>query len=84
MARYIDADELLKKKWDADTRCGYVQVVDVGTIEEQPTVDVVEVVRCKYCTYKMKNAFGLGIICDKIGAYMPTENSFCSYGKKVK
>ena len=44
MTRYIDADKLLKKKWDADTRCGYVQVVDVGTIEEQPTADVVEVV----------------------------------------
>lgn len=34
MARYIDADKLLKKKWDADTRCGYVQVVDIGDIND--------------------------------------------------
>ena len=54
------------------------------TIDNQPTVDAVEVVRCKDCVYNMKNAFGLGIICDKIGAYMPTENSFCSYGAKME
>jgi len=28
----IDKDILIEKKWDADTRCGYVQVVDVGDI----------------------------------------------------
>ena len=36
--RLIDADALVEQRWDADTRCGYVQVVDVGTIEEAPTV----------------------------------------------
>ena len=54
------------------------------TIEKQPTADVVEVTRCKDCKYKIKNAFGLGIICDKVGAYMPSDNSYCSYGKKVE
>lgn len=42
MARAIDADELIKKAWDADTRVGYVQVVDVGDIEEAPTIDPVK------------------------------------------
>ena len=41
--RLIDADALLEKRWNADTRCGYVQVVDIGDIEEAPTVDAVEV-----------------------------------------
>lgn len=38
--RPIDADSLKEKKWDADTRIGYVQVVDVGTIDEEPTIDL--------------------------------------------
>lgn len=37
--RLIDADALKEKAWDADTRCGYVQVVDVGDIDEAPTID---------------------------------------------
>ena len=37
--RLIDADALLEKVWDADTRAGYVQVVDRGDIEEAPTIE---------------------------------------------
>lgn len=37
--RLIDADALVDKAWDADTRCGYVQVVDVGDIIEAPTIE---------------------------------------------
>lgn len=37
--RLINADALLTHAWDADTRCGYVQVVDVGDIEDAPTID---------------------------------------------
>lgn len=40
--RLIDADVLLEKAWDADTRVGYVQVVDVGDILEAPTIDSVK------------------------------------------
>ena len=50
--RPIDADALVEKSWDADTRVGYVQVVDVGSIEEAPTLDVVPVVRCKDCKHR--------------------------------
>ena len=36
----IDADELLDKVWDADTRVGYVQVVDRQDIEDaQPLIE---------------------------------------------
>lgn len=34
----IDRNELLKKTWDADTRCGYVQVVDRFDIDNAPTI----------------------------------------------
>lgn len=41
--RLIDADALIENEsWDADTRAGYVQVVDVGSILEAPTVDPVK------------------------------------------
>lgn len=45
MSRYIDADEILKKKWDVPFNGKYIQVVDVGDIEDMPTADVKEVVR---------------------------------------
>lgn len=37
--RLIDANALMEKVWDADTRIGYVQVVDRGDIEAAPTID---------------------------------------------
>ena len=43
MKQYIEREALLEKAWDADTRCGYVQVVDVGDILKAPAADVVEV-----------------------------------------
>lgn len=58
----IDKKALIdEKSWDAlikdyvtgDIQC--VQVVDVGDIEEFPTVDAVPVVRCKDCKYSLPN-----------------------------
>lgn len=41
--RLIDANALIENcSWDADTRVGYVQVVDVGDIEDAPTIDPVK------------------------------------------
>lgn len=42
--RLVDANKLLENAWDADTQCGFVQVVDVGDIENAPTVDAAVVV----------------------------------------
>ena len=51
MSRLVNADALLEKAWDADTRVGYVQVVDVGDILDAPTIDAVPVVRCRDCKW---------------------------------
>lgn len=54
MSRYIDADHL-KKSAEALQDCynGYSDTYDkaciIGLIDEEPTADVVEVVRCKDC-----------------------------------
>ena len=41
----ISRKALLEKAWEADTQCGYVQVVDVGDIEDAPAVDAAPVAR---------------------------------------
>ena len=56
MSRYIDADKLqrdLAYRWyDAPKRLSGIKVSML--IDEQPTADVVEVVRCKDCKHRPK------------------------------
>lgn len=90
-ADLISRSALLKKAWDADTRCGYVQVVDIGDILAAPTVDAVEVVRCKDCKwYKEGELLAPNKFCFRL--MHPTDNrhigynfsgdDFCSYGER--
>lgn len=48
MADLISRKALLEKAWEADTQCGYVQVVDVGDIEDAPAVDAAPVVHGRW------------------------------------
>lgn len=48
MAEYIDREALLQKAWDADTRVGYVQVVDIGDILDMSVADVAPVVHGRW------------------------------------
>ena len=54
-------------------------------IDEQPTIDVVPVVRCrdcKYCDERTTNKKGF-VVCN--ATHMDcTEDDFCSFGEKVK
>ena len=95
--RLIDADVLIEefKKWlpkegSEWLRCGIpplenLSVSAILTIEEQPTVEAVPVVRCKNCTH-----WGTGVAgetehvkCCEYGRYMVGENGYCVYGEKV-
>ena len=49
MADLISRKALTEKAWEADTQCGYVQVVDVGDIEDAPTIDPVHAAGACYC-----------------------------------
>lgn len=74
--RLIDADALKEKAWDADTRCGYVQVVDVGDIDNAPTIEP-EIVRCKDCKYWIAH--------DKRCVYLNhgfAPNMWCCHGER--
>lgn len=75
--RLIDADALLNHVWDADTRCGYVQVVDRGDIEEAPTA--VELVRCRDCKHWSRGNYGY---CFVHASYGMAPDDFCSYGER--
>lgn len=77
--RLIDADALIEKRWDADTRVGYVQVVDVQTILDAPTIDAVPVVRCVECKHN-RNCF----IKEMIIAETKQDNPYCSCGAKIE
>ena len=55
MARLIDADALIKEAC-AEGAYGYV---DAKQIADAPTVDAVEVVRCKDCDYSYECIGGL-------------------------
>ena len=78
MSRYIDADKLTFSRvriiHSDGTAGGWNAVVMSSVINNAPTADVVEVVRCKDC----KN---LGV-CGTNLFYLKDPNSFCSYGER--
>lgn len=88
MVEYIDKDKLLNDIECIDISC-CTDIDDIfteveRTIDEQPTANVQEVVRCKDCSYFCKatvNKKGF-LICPASGMDI-TNNDFCSYGAKM-
>ena len=83
MSRLIDADKLERQEYWGNERC--FDYVDAEDIDNAPTVDAVEVVRCKDCKH-----YDLGV-CLKIysdgnahpEAWQPRRpEDFCSYGDR--
>ena len=90
MARYINADEALRISKEGRFMWAY----DLTDLEEfltnVPSVDAVEVVRCKDCA-KCELKVGGGYLCSRIsfkwsglmcGAVEVKAGDFCSYGVK--
>ena len=83
MARLIDADALIAE-YDR------VHIGPAGgarkLMVDAPTVDAVEVVRCKDCKYYKKFKGFRGAWCHrwlrKNFEFMPKPNDFCSFGKR--
>lgn len=78
MSRYIEADAYRAKWADifdsayGDSCCEMFK----KSIDEQPTADVVEVVRCKDCKYLHRMVCPYGI------RRTPRGNDFCSFGER--
>ena len=83
MARYIDANELIERlKNQYGEELGWqctINMSDVGMmIEDAPTADVVEVVRCKDCDVPHNKWTG----CPYMNGLIPPQNHFCSFGER--
>lgn len=92
--RLIDADNLLKifderlkvyeGKDDTKERYAYMAWLrSCHAIKDAPTIDAVEVVRCKDCkrAYKRKPIDKTAVLCELFGAGMK-DNDFCSFGER--
>lgn len=87
MADYIDREELLKKLYNEGRYflhygTSYFKVADIKSV---PSVDAVEVVRCKDCKYRHENfCYKLSIIDDKQNSYylVVNDNDYCKWGEK--
>ena len=79
MARYIDAEKLIEGL--SNTLVRELDVIDViAIVSEQPTSDVVEVVRCKDCEFASYLYSAKKYMCKKGCGATKCETDFCSYG----
>ena len=83
--RLIDANELIKLMCRAcnneccEEPCEPGECFMYDAINNAPTVDAVEVVRCKDCKYAMHDAMFGGYWC---GGGKVKADHFCSYGER--
>lgn len=87
MARYIDVDIAVKEAIEACNKLfrenGQIltsidAVYIAEALDEIPTADVVEVVRCKKCAHANDD----GTICRYGVGHNVTPNHFCGYGER--
>ena len=79
MARLIDADALIEEAC-VEGAYGYV---DAKQISESPTIDAVEIVRCKDCKHYEIHKPKVLENCERNGYIIPMKpDDFCSYGER--
>ena len=93
MSRPIDADKLIKKMErryeEMRLKYGEYDQFNMGyaegmvAIDNAPTVDAVEVVRCKDCKYHCD--LDGGVKCQRMdGLLMTFPDDYCSYGRRAE
>lgn len=76
MSRLIDADTL-QKEYMTYNDGKRLMLIDVA-----PTIDAVEVVRCKDCKHRKETVTGVAT-CQGHGiAFITQANDYCSYGER--
>lgn len=88
MPRYIDADLLKLNDFEillGGSYKGLLQIL-LEKIEDAPTVDAVEVVRCKDCKYQCYANYITVPFCGKMSDYgheiLAKDNFYCAWGKR--
>ena len=88
MARLIDAEALLESEI---RRCGRIPTIGTGYINEKnfesilaesPTVDAVEVVRCKDCKRRIEKRWCYSLHTYNGEPVGVADDFFCAYGKR--
>lgn len=81
MSRYIDADELIFFGLDNPDDEHLFEFVPKEFIDNAPTADVVEVVRCKDCVYWEQATDNSGN-CNRAFEITAYGCDYCSYGER--
>ena len=87
MARFIDADralEIVRNQGIAHPNAYHLTNYATLILQEAPTVDAVEVVRCRECKHWLKDVTvrsGFVGRCD-FANYMVGAKGYCSYGER--
>ena len=79
MSMCLSVDECMSKRWQREIDCALIKAI--------PAADVVEVVRCKDCKYRVDDWAGCGPCCGNLNAGMTAsvelkDDDFCSYGER--
>lgn len=101
MSRLIDADELIKRLWEKSKAQHDIPLVEHDfreLIHDAPTVDAVEVVRCKDCKWFSQTTLGMDYACwrgaeqvwgetgehkgQRVCVRLKDGNDYCSYGER--
>ena len=84
MTRLIDADKLREKWiWGSTDRTKKVECIELVDLDNAPTVDAVEVVRCCDCKWYRKPYGGKEVLCTFWLDWLPTEeDDYCSFGER--
>lgn len=90
MSRLIYADDLPVSSVDFTDVEYYIKkygtgipVVYMEDINDAPTIDAVEVVRCKDCKYKNSHIYKNAYTCDRFkGNVFIVDDDYCSYAER--
>ena len=86
MDEYIKKSEAVKAIIEHPSKMAVFTEKAIRAIENLPAADVVPVVRCKDCLYKVRTSDGEYNPEDIVCSYFMTDgmdsNDFCSYGEK--
>ena len=78
---YIEREAIKSKSYPFPCAIGVEYAVPLRAINEEPTADVVEVVRCKDCKYHEKDE--IGVWCNRVfNSHKTVEDNFCKFGAK--
>ena len=72
--------QFYKEQWDAETLYRRICELEIG-IGKTPTVDAVEVVRCKNCKMRCPESVCIAKHCTLTGIPVD-DDDFCSYGER--